>query len=1207
MIEEILKNKILVLDGAMGTMIQKHSLVENDFRGERFKNHDCDLKGNNDLLSITRPDVISSIHEEYLLAGADIIETNTFSSTSIAQEDYNLSSIVYDLNFHSADLAKKVAIKHSTIEKPRFVAGSIGPTNRTASISPDVENPAYRAITFDQLRETYKEQIIGLVEGGVDLLLVETVFDTLNCKAALFAIEEVFEEKNKRLPIMVSGTITDESGRTLSGQTAEAFLNSISHISLLSVGFNCALGTKTMTPYIKELSDKAPFFVSAYPNAGLPNEMGEYDESPKAMALQLEDFLKRNLVNIIGGCCGTTPDHIKAFSDLVKKYSPRVKPSKTKEMRLSGLEAVTISSASNFTNIGERTNVTGSLKFKRLIKENNFEEALDVALNQVEGGAQAIDVNMDDGMLDGKESMVHFLNLVASDPDISRVPVMVDSSKWEIIEEGLKCVQGKGIVNSISLKEGEEEFIKQAKLILRYGAAVVVMAFDEEGQAVNYEDKIRICERAYNILTKKVGFPAEDIIFDPNILTVATGIEEHNNYAVDFFKATKWIKENLPYAKVSGGVSNVSFSFRGNNVVREAMHSSFLFHAINNGLDMGIVNAGMIEVYEEIPKKLLKGVEDVLLNKDNQATERLLSLAETIKGKGKERKEDLSWREKSVEERLSFSLVKGNMSFLDVDVEEARLKFDKPIEVIEGPLMDGMNIVGELFGSGKMFLPQVVKSARVMKKAVAILTPYIEKGKGEAATAGKILLATVKGDVHDIGKNIVGVVLGCNNYEIIDLGVMVSCEKILSEAIKQKVDVIGLSGLITPSLDEMIYVAQEMQRKKMDIPLIIGGATTSKIHTAVKLNEHYENAVVHVIDASKSVGVLNNLLSKNSNIYCNEIEKEYNKIKDNYLKRKSEKRYLSLKDARANGLETNWQQFKINTPNQLGTQVSNYTVEEIREYIDWTPFFYTWEMKKKFPEILKDDSFGEQAVKLYEDANLMLDLIAKQNWLELKAVVGIWKANSSGDDIILKDAKNNVIETFCTLRQQAVKSNNNLALSDYIAPDISGIEDYIGAFVCTAGLGIDNPIAQYEKDFDDYNVILLKAVADRLAEALTEFMHERIRKEIWGYSKNEKYTNDELIEERYIGIRPAPGYTACPDHTEKLKIFKLLNAEKNIGVSLTESMAMTPNSSVSGYYFSHPMSKYFTVGKVQDDQIADYAKRKNMSINEVERWLRSNI
>ena len=1207
MIENILKNKILVLDGAMGTMIQRFSLEEEDFRGERFKDHDCDLKGNNDLLSITRPDVISSIHEEYLNAGADIIETNTFSSTSVAQDDYNLSSAVYDLNYQSAQIAKKAAKKYSSKEKPRFVAGSIGPTNRTASISPDVENPAYRAITFDQLKETYKEQIIGLVEGGVDLLLVETVFDTLNCKAALFAIEEVFEEKNVKLPIMVSGTITDESGRTLSGQTAEAFLNSISHISLLSVGFNCALGTKAMTPYVKELSDKAPFFVSAYPNAGLPNEMGEYDESPKAMALQLEDFLKRNLVNIIGGCCGTTPDHIKAFSDLVKKYSPRVRPSKTKEMRLSGLEAVTISSASNFTNIGERTNVTGSLKFKRLIKENNFEEALDVALNQVEGGAQAIDVNMDDGMLDGKESMVHFLNLVASDPDISRVPVMVDSSKWEIIEEGLKCVQGKGIVNSISLKEGEEEFIKQAKLILRYGAAVVVMAFDEEGQAVNYEDKIRICERAYNILTKKVGFPAEDIIFDPNILTVATGIEEHNNYAVDFFKATKWIKENLPYAKVSGGVSNVSFSFRGNNVVREAMHSSFLFHAINNGLDMGIVNAGMIEVYEEIPKKLLEGVEDVLLNKDDQATERLLALAEKIKGKGKERKEDLSWREKSVEERLSYSLVKGNMAFLDVDVEEARQKFDKPIQVIEGPLMDGMNIVGDLFGSGKMFLPQVVKSARVMKKAVAILTPYIEKGKGKTATAGKILLATVKGDVHDIGKNIVGVVLGCNNYEIIDLGVMVSCDKILLEANKHNVDVIGLSGLITPSLDEMIYVAQEMQRNKMNIPLIIGGATTSKIHTAVKLNEHYSKPVIHVLDASKSVGVLNSLLSKESKDYCNEIDKEYNLIKENYLKRKSQKRYLSLEEARENKLNSNWNELEITKPKNLGIQQFDYSVDEIREYIDWTPFFYTWEMKKKFPEILNDDTFGEQASKLYDDANKMLDQVSINNWLELKAVIGLWKANSIGDDILVKDNDDKIIETFCTLRQQSLKSNNNLALSDYIAPKDSGLEDYIGAFVCTAGLGIENPISEFEKDFDDYNVILLKAVADRLAEALTEFMHEKIRKEIWAYSKNERYSNEELIEEKYIGIRPAPGYTACPDHTEKIKIFKLLEAEKRIGVSLTESMAMTPNSSVSGYYFSHPKSKYFSVGKVQDDQISDYAKRKEMTINEVEKWLRSNI
>ena len=1209
MIEKILKERILVLDGAMGTMIQRYSLDEKDFRGERFINHKCDLKGNNDLLSITRPDIIQAIHKEYLNAGADIIETNTFSSTSIAQEDYDLSDIVYELNFESAKIAREVADLLSTEQKPRFVAGSIGPTNRTASISPDVENPAFRQISFDQLKDAYFEQTKGLVDGGVDIILVETVFDTLNCKAALFAIEEVFDDIGKRLPIMVSGTITDESGRTLSGQTAEAFLNSISHIPLLSIGFNCALGAKAMRPYIKELSDKSPFYVCAFPNAGLPNEMGEYDESPQAMAEQIEDFMQSNLVNIIGGCCGTTPQHIKAFADITSKYSPRVKPKRKQAMRLSGLEAVTISKESNFANIGERTNVMGSIKFKRLIKEDDFEEALSVALDQVDGGAQAIDVNMDDGMLDGKECMVHFLNLIASDPDISRVPIMVDSSKWEIIEEGLKCVQGKGIVNSISLKEGEKVFISQAKKILRYGAAVVVMAFDEEGQAVDYADKIRICERAYNILTKKVGFPAEDIIFDPNILTVATGIEEHNNYAVDFFQATKWIKENLPHAKVSGGVSNVSFSFRGNNIVREAMHSSFLYHAINNGLDMGIVNAGMIEVYADIPEKLLIAVEDVLLNKDKNATERLLEMAESIKGKGKERVEDLSWRETSVEERLSHALIKGIVSYIDEDVEEARLKLDQPIDVIEGPLMDGMGIVGDLFGSGKMFLPQVVKSARVMKKAVAILTPYIEKSKGKATSAGKILLATVKGDVHDIGKNIVGVVLGCNNYEIIDLGVMVSCDKILSEAIKHNVDVIGLSGLITPSLDEMIYVAKEMQRNKMNIPLILGGATTSKIHTAVKVNEHYNNnTTVHVLDASKSVGVLNKLLGDRSDDFNTEINNEYEKIKQNYLQRKSQKKYLSLVDARKNAFETDWQNLKITQPNNLGTQIFNdISIKEIRNYIDWTPFFYTWEMKKKFPLILDDENFGGQATQLYNDANKMLDNVIQNNWLNLKSVIGIWKANSVGDDIILKDENNNEIETFCTLRQQAVKSNQNLALSDYIAPSDSGIQDYVGAFACTAGIGIENQLLKFEKEFDDYNIILLKAIADRLAEALTEYMHEKVRKDIWGYAKEENYNNDELIDEIYDGIRPAPGYTACPDHTEKLKIFSLLQAEKNIGVSLTESMAMMPNSSVSGYYFAHPSSKYFTVGKIQDDQIKDYSKRKNMSINEVEKWLRSNI
>ena len=1208
MLEDLLKRKILILDGAMGTMIQRYSLSEKDFRGDKFINHDCDLKGNNDLLSITQPEIIKAIHKEYLEAGADIIETNTFSSTSIAQEDYNLTSYVYDLNFQSAKIAREIADLYSSKKKPRFVAGSIGPTNRTASISPDVENPAFRQISFNQLKTSYTEQIRGLIDGGADLILVETVFDTLNCKAALFAIEDVFEEKDIRLPIMVSGTITDESGRTLSGQTPEAFLNSISHIPLLSIGFNCALGTKAMRPYIKEISDKAPFFISAYPNAGLPNEMGEYDESPNAMAAQLEDFMKSNLVNIIGGCCGTTPDHINAFANIADKYEPRKRPSISKQMRLSGLEAFTISTESNFTNIGERTNVMGSIKFKRLIKEDNFEEALSVALDQVNGGAQAIDINMDDGMLEGKECMVNFLNLVASDPDISRVPIMVDSSKWEIIEEGLKCIQGKGIVNSISLKEGERVFIQQAKTILRYGAAVVVMAFDEDGQAVNYEDKIRICKRAYNILTKKVGFPAEDIIFDPNILTVATGIEEHNNYAVDFFQATKWIKDNLPYAKVSGGVSNVSFSFRGNNVVREAMHSSFLYHAINNGLDMGIVNAGMIEVYANIPEKLLIAVEDVLLNKDKYATERLLDLAENIKGKGKERVEDLSWRETSVEERLSYSLVKGIVSFIDIDVEEARLKLDNPIDVIEGPLMDGMSVVGDLFGSGKMFLPQVVKSARVMKKAVAILTPYIEETKGEASKAGKILLATVKGDVHDIGKNIVGVVLGCNNYEIIDLGVMVSCDKILSEAIKHDVDVIGLSGLITPSLDEMIYVSQEMQRNNFKIPLILGGATTSKIHTAVKVNEHYNNTIVHVLDASKSVGVMNKLLGKKSKDFNVEINDEYEKIKQNYLQRKSQKRYLSLSDARKNHLKTEWESQKIPTPKQLGIQVFNYiSIKEIRNYIDWTPFFYTWEMKKKFPQILNDNNFGEQATKLYEDANNMLDMIVKDDWLALKSVIGIWQANSIEDDVLLKDKDNNIIERFCTLRQQSIKSNNNLALSDYIAPKSSGVQDYIGAFVCTAGLGIEDQLIKFEKELDDYSAILLKAIADRLAEALTEYMHERIRKDIWGYSSKEKFSNDELIQEKYKGIRPAPGYTACPDHTEKVKIFNLLNAKENIGVSLTESMAMTPNSSVSGYYFAHPMSKYFSVGKVQDDQIKEYAKRKNMSIKEVEKWLRSNI
>ena len=1207
-IEQLLMNRILVLDGAMGTMIQRYTLTEEDFRGEQFKNHTCDLKGNNDLLSITRPDIVKAIHKEYLDAGADIIETNTFSGTSIAQADYSLESSVYELNFKSAKIAKDVAIACSTSDKPRFVAGAIGPTNRTASISPDVDNPAFRHITFDGLKEAYTEQVNALIDGGVDLLLVETVFDTLNCKAALFAIEDVFESKGIRIPIMVSGTITDESGRTLSGQTAEAFLNSISHIPLLSVGFNCALGTKAMRPYVRELAKKAPFFVSAYPNAGLPNEMGEYDESPEAMGAQLEDFMQNALVNIVGGCCGTTPEHIAEFVRIAKKYKAREIPELKKAMRLSGLEAVTISQESNFANIGERTNVMGSKKFKRLIKDDNLEKALEVALHQVEGGAQAIDVNMDDGMLEGEKCMTHFLNLIASDPDISRVPIMVDSSKWHIIEAGLKCTQGKGIVNSISLKEGEEVFKQHAKTILKYGAAVVVMAFDEKGQAADYKEKIRICKRAYHILVDEIGFPAEDIIFDPNILTVATGIDEHNNYAVDFFKATKWIKENLPYAKVSGGVSNVSFSFRGNNIVREAMHSSFLFHAINNGMDMGIVNAGMIEVYEDIPKYLLKAVEDVLLNKDDGATERLVDLADNIKGEGKKRVEDLSWREQSVEGRLSHALVKGIVAFIEQDTEEARLKSVRPLDVIEGPLMDGMSVVGELFGAGKMFLPQVVKSARVMKKAVAVLTPFIEKEKIASSKAGKILLATVKGDVHDIGKNIVGVVLGCNNYEIIDLGVMVPANKILEEAIKNEVDVIGLSGLITPSLDEMIDVAKEMQRNNFKVPLMIGGATTSKIHTAVKVNEHYNNnTVVHVLDASKAVGVTSKLLGKEKANFRISVTQEYKTIKDNYLNRKSDKEYLSIVRARENATVTDWENSTIPDANELGVQVfENIDIATIRNYIDWTPFFFTWEMRKKYPDILKDELFAEQANQLMNDANEMLDNIIKNNWLQAKAVIGVWQANSDGDDVHLFE-NGKQISTYNFLRQQGKKSKSNRCLADLVAPLTSGRKDYMGSFVCTAGLGIEKQLAVYEKDHDDYNSIMLKAIADRLAEALTEYMHEKIRKEIWGYAADEQFENKDLIKEEYKGIRPAPGYTACPDHTEKLKIFELLNAEKSINVSLTESMAMSPNASVSGYYFAHADAKYFSVGKVQDDQIKDYAKRKNMSVEQVEKWLRSNI
>ncbi|MDB0007116.1 methionine synthase [Flavobacteriales bacterium] len=1210
-LENLLQKRILVLDGAMGTMIQRHDLEESDFRGEQFTNHPCSLKGNNDLLSLTRPDIIKSIHAEYFKAGADIVETNTFSGTTIAQADYQLEESVYDINFQSAKIAKEVALEFTEKEphKPRFVAGAIGPTNRTASLSPDVNNPAFRAITFNQLKEAYALQVNALLDGGVDIILVETVFDTLNCKAALFAIEEIFEERNKRLPIMVSGTITDASGRTLSGQTAEAFLNSISHIPLLSVGFNCALGASAMKPHIKDLSEKSNFYVSAYPNAGLPNEMGGYDESPEAMALQLEDFVKDGLVNIVGGCCGTTPEHIQAFEQMVKKYKPRQKKQQKPLLKLSGLEPLTYTAETNFLNVGERTNVTGSPKFRKLIKADDYETALSVARQQVEAGAQVIDINMDDGLIDGQNAMVHFLNLIASEPDICKVPIMIDSSKWEIIEAALQCIQGKGIVNSISLKDGEEAFIQRAKLVKRYGVAVIVMAFDEDGQADNYQRRIDICKRAYTLLTEQIDFPPQDIIFDPNILTVATGLEEHNNYALDFINATQWIKENLPLAKVSGGVSNISFSFRGNNTVREAMHSAFLFHAIKAGLDMGIVNAGMIEVYEEIPKELLKRVEDVLLNKSNDATERLLEFADTVKDQKKVAKvNNLEWRTKSVEERLQHALINGWIEFIDEDTEEARQKLGQPLDVIEGPLMDGMNVVGDLFGSGKMFLPQVVKSARVMKKAVAILEPYMAEENSQSTKAGKVLLATVKGDVHDIGKNIVGVVLACNNYEVIDLGVMVPMEKILEEAQKQKVDIIGLSGLITPSLDEMVQIAKEMDRQNIEIPLLVGGATTSRVHTAVKIAP-YNNKVVHVIDASRSVNVANQVVQAD---YFDGISEEYTKLRENYLNRKIQKSYLSIQEARKNKLSIEWREEDLYKPNKLGVEVfEEIKIDSLIPFIDWTPFFQSWELHGKFPQLLEDEVIGLQAQDLFADAQKMLKQIVSEKWLQAKAAIGIWAANSVEDDICLysDDDRKQELATIHTLRQQSQKSSkaDNLALSDFIAPQSTALSDYLGAFVCTAGLGIEKHLARYEQENDDYSSIMLKALADRLAEACTEYMHLKIRTEQWAYSPSETLNNDDLIKEQYQGIRPAPGYPACPDHTQKETIFKLLNATKNIGVSLTESLAMYPAASVSGLYFSHPQSKYFGLGKIKKDQVKSLAQRKGTSVEVEEKWLAPNL
>lgn len=1216
-IREILQKRILVLDGAMGTMIQGYALAEKDFRGERFKDHPTDLKGNNDLLSITRPDLIQEIHEAYLEAGADIIETNTFNSTSIAMADYQLEDMVHELNYASAKIAKDAAIAYTkrNPDKPRFVAGAIGPTNRTASLSPDVNQPGYRAVTFDELVKAYYEQAKGLTEGGADILLIETVFDTLNCKAALYALQEYFEATGKSLPVMVSGTITDASGRTLSGQTTEAFYNSISHVPLLSVGLNCALGATQLKTYVQELSRVAGTNVSVHPNAGLPNEFGGYDQSAEEMASILKDFVADGLLNIVGGCCGTTPVHIKALAAIVEGKTPRAIPEIEPVTRLSGLEPLTISRDSLFVNVGERTNVTGSKKFAKLIVNGKYEDGLSVALQQVEGGAQIIDVNVDEGMLDSETVMPHFLNLIASEPDISKVPVMIDSSKWSVIEPGLKCVQGKSIVNSISLKEGEEQFKEMARKVRRYGAAVVVMAFDEVGQADTFERKIEVCERSYNILTKEVGFPPEDIIFDPNILTVATGIEEHNNYAIDYIEAVRWIKQNLPGCLVSGGVSNLSFSFRGNGVVREAMHAAFLYHAIKAGLDMGIVNAGMLEVYEEVPKDLLTLVEDVIFNRNPEATERLVEYADNVKHKGKVIEKDESWRQKPVEERLSHALVKGIVEYIIEDTEEARLKAEEPLHVIEGPLMDGMNIVGDLFGQGKMFLPQVVKSARVMKKAVAHLLPFMEaqKNGSKRSNAGKILMATVKGDVHDIGKNIVGVVLACNNYEVIDLGVMTPLDKILSEAEKHQVDIIGVSGLITPSLDEMTYVAAEMEKRGFKIPLMIGGATTSRIHTAVKIAPQYGQTVIHVNDASRSVTVAGSLLGRNSESFCAEIKGEYEKLRTDHKNRNKEKRYISIADARKNKFQIDWSAQKPVKPTFLGTKrFIDYPLAEIATFIDWTPFFQTWELKGRYPKILSHPDVGGEATRVFNDAQKLLKEIIDKQLLEARAVIGLYPANTLDDDTIIvykDDSREEEMTRFYTLRQQGEKAKGlpNMAFSDFLAPKSSGVKDYIGGFAVTTGIGIENILEKYEKEYDDYNIIMVKALADRLAEAFAELMHLRVRKEFWGYDPEEALDNESLIREKYKGIRPAPGYPGCPDHTEKLTLFNLLDAENQAGISLTENLAMYPASAVSGLYYANPEAKYFGLGKILKDQVEDIAIRKGMALTELERWLSPNL
>ena len=1218
-IEELkdrLQRRIVVLDGAMGTMIQKQNLSEADFRGKRFTAHPRDLKGNNDLLVLTQPELIGSLHREYLEAGADMIETNTFNSTAISMADYQMEHLAYELNVAGASVARKAAdaVMQKDPSRPRFVAGVMGPTNRTASMSPDVNNPAFRAVTFEQLRQAYAEQVRGLVEGGSDLLLVETIFDTLNAKAAFFAIDQYRQEQGLSIPVMVSVTITDQSGRTLSGQTIEAFWHSIVDADPFSVGINCALGAKQMRPYIEELSKLAQGYISCHPNAGLPNAFGGFDETPELMAADLREFAGNGWLNIVGGCCGSTPEHIAAIAEAVRDLPPHMVVEPDHATRLSGLEPLTIRPDLNFVNIGERTNVTGSPKFARLIREDQFEEALAVARQQVEGGAQLIDVNMDEALLDSENAMARFLNLIASEPDICRVPIMIDSSKWSVIEAGLQCVQGKGVVNSISLKEGEEKFKEQARLVKRYGAAVVVMAFDEKGQADTIDRKVEICTRAYRILTEEVAFPPQDIIFDPNILTVATGIEEHNDYAVNFIEAVRQIKATLPHCKTSGGVSNISFSFRGNNVVREAMHAAFLYHAIQSGLDMAIVNAGQLGVYEEIPKDLLELVEDVLLNRRPDATERLVDFAETVKQEGKTVVKADAWREGTVEARLSHALVKGIVEFIDEDVEEARQKYDKPLKIIEGPLMDGMNVVGELFGAGKMFLPQVVKSARVMKKAVAYLLPFMEQEKEASGSTsqGKVLLATVKGDVHDIGKNIVGVVLGCNNYEVIDLGVMVPCDKILAKAREEQVDMIGLSGLITPSLEEMAYNAKEMDRQGFDVPLLIGGATTSKAHTAVKIAPGYPEPVVHVMDASLAVNVVRQLLSKDEKPgFVEKVRQQQEQSREAYEGKKTLKKLLPLEEARKRRTPIDWHTSERATPGFLGTRVlDDQPLSDLVPVIDWSPFFHTWELKGKYPKIFEDPVVGAKAKELFDDARGLLKEILDNRLLTAKAVYGLFPANSVGDDIeVYKDeSRSEILATFHTLRQQHEKPEGdaNYALADFITPKSTGLPDYLGGFAVTTGIGLDALCGRFEKDHDDYNAIMAKALADRLAEAFAEWLHREVRK-AWGYGKEENLSAEDLIRERYRGIRPAPGYPACPDHTEKRILFDLLEAERHTGIHLTETFAMLPAASVSGLYFAHPQAKYFAVGKIDHDQVKDYAARKRMDVPTVERWLSPNL